>query len=125
MRVSIGCDIVEISRIAHLFNTYGERFTSRILSSSELEDMPKNRNPVPFIAKRFAAKEAIVKALGTGFQFGIRFKDITIAHNDIGAPEVVLSGKAKVIYEQKNPKQIAISLSDERSFALAFAQIIL
>ena len=82
-----------------------------------------NNKKINFIAKRFAAKEALVKAFGTGFRMGIWFQDFSILNNNLGAPIVKLHNKALKFADDNNIKNILISLSDEKHYALAFVVI--
>ena len=121
MIIAIGTDIVEISRIAEVLQRQGERFVERILCASEKELYEAHSNGVAFFAKRFAAKEAISKALGTGIGHGVSFQDMVISNDDKGAPYVDLFGGAAEVMRSRGAKRILISLSDEREYALAYA----
>ena len=119
-----GVDIVENLRIKKAI--IKKKFINRIYSSLEIQDSKKTKNKANFFAKRFAAKEAFVKALGTGFRDGIKFKDITIKNNDFGKPEVKLSNNIKLKIKKKfNLKKfnIFLSLSDEKKYSIAFVII--
>jgi holo-[acyl-carrier protein] synthase len=87
----IGTDIIEISRIQEAIERHGERFLSRIFTLREREYCERYAQSTPHYAGRFAAKEAIVKALGTGFQFEMTWQDIEVINNPLGKPEVILS----------------------------------
>ncbi len=82
----LGIDLAEIDRIRELWGKYGKRFAEKILTERELDQLPK-KNPVPRLAALFAAKEAAVKALGTGFADGVHFKCIEVVHAQSGKPE--------------------------------------
>jgi len=90
----IGIDTVELVRIARVHAEYGEKFLNRILTDAEREYVRRWADPVPRIAGRFAAKEACMKALGTGWGAGIRWRDIEVRRGSAGAPEAHLSGRA-------------------------------
>ena len=90
MVIAIGTDIVEIARIAEVLERQGERFIDRILTVSE-KTLYNQSKSVSFVAKRFAAKEAVAKAFGTGIGRGVSFQDIVISNNAKGAPLVELS----------------------------------
>lgn len=115
----VGCDLVSVSRIKSLMTEHGERFASRILSPDELVGFVLKESSAAFLAKRFAAKEAISKALGTGIGTTVSFQDITITNDHLGAPKVALSSTC----QQKlgSIPTIHLSISDEHEYAQAFA----
>ena len=118
----VGIDIVEIQRIKETYSRYGERFARKILSNSELRDFYKNKNKISFLAKRFAAKEAVGKALGVGIKNGSILKNIEIKNDLNGKPFVNINNINKLNMTEK--KEIHISLSDEKKYAVANALII-
>lgn len=121
MSIAIGTDIVEIARIADLLERQGERFVERILSPSEKLQYQSHSNGVAFVAKRFAAKEAIAKALGTGIGHGVSFQDMVIGNDSKGAPFVELTNGAAEVMRERGGQKMLISLADERHYALAYA----
>ena len=112
----IGTDIIEISRIAEAIDRWGERFLNRIYTEPELELC--KRNPAR-LASRFAGKEAVMKALGTGAR-GISWKEIEIASEPSGKPVVRLYSKARQKADSLGLDEMAISLSDSKEYAVAF-----
>ena len=117
----VGTDIVKNSRIKKLIKN--KKFINRIFTSSEIQDSKKIKQKVLFFSKRFAAKEAFVKSLGTGFTHNINFKDINISKKKSGKPYLILSNNLKNILKRKlNLKKIKIflSLSDEREYSIAY-----
>ena len=117
-----GIDIIDIKRIRRVINIYGNKFKKRCFSISEIERSEKKLNSVESYAKRYAAKEACAKALGTGLARGVFWKDIEVANNQYGKPLIKLHGKAKTIFKNMNKnsnKQIEVSLSDEKQYAIA------
>ncbi len=120
MIVGIGTDIVETSRILGLYKKHDESFSKRILSKSELEKYQEQSIKEKFLAKKWAAKEAISKALGTGFTKGVCFSEMTIEHTEEGKPLVFLTGKTKQYADSIGIKKWSISISDEKHYALAF-----
>lgn len=119
----IGTDLVDIARIASLYEAYGDRFAKRILSDDELRLFHHQHQSIPFLAKRFAGKEAVAKALGTGIGEKVAFTEISITNEANGKPIVNLLGKAHLLLSELNISEIHISLSDEKHYALAFAII--
>ena len=117
--VGIGTDIAEIERIEKAFLRSGESFAKRVLTEQELERFASLKQQARFLAKRFAAKEAASKALGTGIAQGVSFHDFTISNDQYGAPCLSLSGKALEIAQQKRINNIHLSISDERHYAVA------
>jgi len=120
----IGTDIVDISRIKKLFQK-NKQFKKKIFSASEIRYCDSKLNKIASYAKRFAAKEAFAKALGTGISGGISFKEISISNKKNGAPFIELFGKTKIIIKNliKAKYKIYLSLSDEKLFALAMVVI--
>ncbi len=119
-----GVDIVRNSRIKKAVNNYN--FIKRIYSTSEIRDSKKILNKTNFFAKRFAAKEAFVKSLGTGFRGGINFRDISIKKDTSGKPSIYIGKKIKHLIKKKfkiNNFQILLSLSDEDKYSIAFVII--
>ncbi|MCS5711089.1 holo-ACP synthase [Candidatus Berkiella aquae] len=116
----IGTDMVQISRIRDLFEKYGERFTQRILSASEQIAFKQHNEAIAYLAKRFAGKEAVAKALGTGIGSHLAFTQISITNQANGKPVVSLLGEAKQYFHSMEVGEIMISLSDEKEYALAF-----
>ena len=117
-----GIDIIDIDRIRKVINKYGNRFKKRCFSISEIERSENRLNSIESYAKRYAAKEACAKALGTGLARGVFWKDIEVENNQYGKPFIKLHGKAKEIFENINKisnTQIEISLSDEKKYAIA------
>ena len=127
MIFGIGSDIVEIKRIEELLNKFGSKFIERIFTKNEQEKALKLSTPVSHLAKRFAAKEAFVKALGTCIDQGISWKDIEVINLASGKPELVLYGKARQLLEKKAPDPalvaVHLSLSDSKQYALAVVVI--
>lgn len=121
MIIGIGTDIVEVQRIAKSLNRFGNRFVQRILTQREFRERWEGAKLVSYLARQFAAKEAVSKVLGTGMRQGVHFKNIHVTRNPAGGPMVDLSGRALEIAEDLNINHIMVSLSDERDYALAFA----
>ena len=124
MTIAIGTDIVEIKRIAEALERQGDKFVQRILTESEISEYRGRGNSVAFLAKRFAAKEAVAKALGTGIGRGISFQQLVVSNNTEGAPQVELQANAAERLKQLGGTNVLLSLSDEKSYALAYVAII-
>ena len=122
--IGVGVDIVENKRIQKLIKN--KKFISRIFSKSEIEKSKKIKNKINYFAKRFAAKESLSKAIGTGFRAGLNFKDISIRNDKYGKPLYQLNDNVKkLIYSKFKVKKIKISLSlaDEKKYSIAFSVI--
>lgn len=120
MITGIGTDIVDIERIQAVLERQGERFVQRILTPAERAEYQRRGEPVKFLANRFAGKEAVAKALGTGIAAGVTFQQIEILPDERGAPQVQLSGRAAAIVQAD---QVLLSLTDERRSVVAFALV--
>jgi holo-[acyl-carrier protein] synthase len=124
MIFGIGTDIVSVARIENALTKHGERFMDRVLSAEEVKAMPETldlaRGLGRFLAKRWAAKEAFAKALGTGIGDTLSFQDITISHDEKGKPIVVASEALKVQLATRNITRMHLSISDEAEFAIAY-----
>ena len=118
MIIGLGMDLVELSRIESSISKYENRFLERILSTEELNTLPEKQK-LTYTAGRFAAKEACVKALGTGFSDGVSFQDITITNNNAGAPQLSLTGKAAEIASALGVKNIHITITHTEKTAAA------
>lgn len=121
MIIGIGVDLVRVDRVARVHGRYGERFASKILSSDELGSYRDSDDQVRFLCKRFAAKEAVGKALGTGMKGGVHFPHITISNRKSGKPVVLLTGGAKARAEKLDVANTHISISDEQEYVVAFS----
>jgi len=122
--IGVGVDIVENKRIQKLIKN--KKFISRIFSKKEIEKSKKIKNKINYFAKRFAAKESLSKAIGTGFRNGLNFKDISIRNDKHGKPHYKLNNNVKkLIYSKFKVKKIKISLSlaDEKKYSIAFSVI--
>ena len=118
----IGTDIVNIKRIEKTLKKKRSNFKNKIFSKNEIIYCEKKANPFPFYAKRFAAKEALTKALGTGIRKGINFKNIEISNNKLGKPFIELKGNTATFFKKKiktNKYSIHLSLSDDIPWAQA------
>ncbi len=120
MIFGIGTDIVEVSRIEASIAQFGDEFAKRILADSEFASYQQSLIKPRFLAKRFAAKEAFSKALGTGLRAPATFQNIAVSHDDLGKPILVLATELQAFIQTKNITQTHISISDEKNLAAAF-----
>ena len=118
MVIGIGTDIVEIARIADVLDRQGDAFVQRILTHSEQKQYQASKQKAAFLAKRFAAKEAVAKALGTGIGSGVSFQDMTISNDEKGAPSVSLSAGAAQVAAEKSAQKVLLSIADEQKLSL-------
>lgn len=123
MIFGVGTDIVELSRIQETFNRFGDHFVDRLLMDEEKALYEKTRFPVRFLAMRFAAKEATVKAMGTGFAHGVWIRDVGVVNNDWGRPEIIWSSRGQVVCDRLGIGEGHVSLSDDAGLILAFAVV--
>lgn len=119
--VGVGTDILAVARIEAVLARTGERFARRILTPAELQLWQARGCPANFVAKQFAAKEALAKALGTGIGAGVSFQQMEVLRSAAGAPLVTLSGAAADHLQRLGGRQALISLSDDQGLILAFA----
>jgi len=119
--VAHGIDLVDCPRIEEMINRHGERFIDRVFTVAEQAYADKNKNSVEKYAGRFAAKEAILKLMGTGWRGKIAWTDIEIINNNNGQPKVTLDGEVKSIADELGISQISISITHTANFAIASA----
>ena len=123
MIVGIGVDICQISRLERTLQRFGHRVARRVLHPLEMPRYQRCRNDnqrVHYLAKRFAGKEAVAKALGTGLSHGVYLRSIAITNKPSGQPQVVLDGDAQHYANKLNINAIHISISDEQAYAIAY-----
>ena len=122
MILSNGIDIVDIRRIKKTIDRFGDKFKKRCFSSDEILKSEMRKKSVESYAKRYAAKEACAKALGTGLARGVFWKDIEVQNDKFGKPYIKLHGKALIFFNKLNNNKdcsIELSLSDEINYAIA------
>ena len=121
MIVGIGTDIIDVRRIEKTINNYGEKFKKKCFTEVEIKRSEKKFNIISSYAKRYAAKEACAKALGTGLARGVFWKDISVENNIFGKPSINLTGNALKRLNQLSDNKclIEVSLSDEKNYAIA------
>ena len=121
MILGIGIDIIEVARIQASHEKFGERFLTRILHPNEISYCLSYKAPAPFLAARFAAKEAISKAFGTGIGAQLGWQDIEIRRKESGEPFVVLHGKGAELFAARGARQLHLSLTHTENYAAATA----
>ena len=119
--IGIGTDIVEVARMHRLLaQSHAPRFLERVLHTQELDKFSTVSQPAAWLAKRFATKEALAKALGTGIGQAVHLSDIETRYTDLGKPYLQLHGQTLYTAQQAQVTQIELSVSDERHYAVAF-----
>jgi holo-[acyl-carrier protein] synthase len=119
MIYGIGTDLIEIQRIDKALKRFGERFASRILCEPELKRFRAHKQPVPYLAKRFAAKEAFTKALGTGIHAPANWHGVWVVNLPSGKPVLEFSPELKILMQKRKILGAHLSLTDEREMAAA------
>jgi len=122
--LGVGTDIVCIGRMRNSLERFGERFAGRILDAGELAEYREDRFPERLLAKRFAVKEAVAKALGTGFRDGVTPRQIAVVHDQLGKPAVRYAGPARRVSDALGVGTTLVSVSDERDHAIAFVLLL-
>lgn len=120
MIFGIGTDLVHIPRMQGLLDKHGDRIAERILSNKEFAEFKLQLKPAAFLAKRFAAKEAAAKALGTGFRDGLSLRHIEVSNNRLGKPELSFLAVGQTLLEELNIGRCLLSLSDDNDYASAY-----
>lgn len=121
MILGLGIDIIEVARIEASYQKFGERFLNRILLPKEIEYCLSHKSPGPFLAARFAAKEAISKAFGTGIGAQLGWQDMEVARKESGEPFVILHANGQKLLEARKARAVLISLSHTQAHATAVA----
>ncbi|MCK5902723.1 MAG: holo-ACP synthase [Cocleimonas sp.] len=116
----IGTDLVSVERIERVLVKHPKAFTRRVLHPNEQKIFADHHSPCAYLAKRFAAKEAVSKALGTGIAKGVSFDEIEISNDAMGRPLIELHQHTKAIAQSMGVTQCFLSLSDEKNYALAY-----
>jgi len=119
MIYGIGTDIVAVSRLRGMWERHGDRVLAKILAPQEMDDFAKAADKGRFLAKRFAAKEAFSKALGTGVRAPATLPAIAVSHDDLGKPILAFHGQLEKMLKNKNLKA-HLSISDEAEYAVAY-----
>ena len=123
MIFGVGTDLVELSRVQETYERFGQRFVDRLLMDEEKALFAKNKWPTRFLAMRFAAKEATVKAMGTGFAHGVWIRDVGIVNDPRGRPLVIWSKRGQAVCADLGIGEGHVSLTDDAGLILAFAVV--
>jgi len=123
MIIGIGTDLCDIGRIERALARHGERFARRILVDSEMERFRRHRKPAAYLAKRFAAKEAFSKALGTGIRFPVNWHGVWVENGRSGKPSLGFSGPLAALLQRRGVAEVHVSITDEIGMACAFVVV--
>ena len=115
----VGTDLIELDRIARLYLQYGDRLLNKLFTPRECTYFAAWADPVPRIAGRFAAKEAVMKALGTGWSDGVRWRDIEVIRQPSGKPEILLHGRSGEIFAALGAQHAHCTITHSRDYAMA------
>lgn len=125
MRIlGIGVDLVQIPRMRAVVDRWRERFLDRVFTDGELAYCRSRRDPIPHLAARFAAKEAGLKALGTGLSLGVNWRELEVRREGGQPPTLLLHGRSKAIGEARGGRRVLLSLTHEGDYAFAQAMLI-
>lgn len=121
MIFGIGIDVLELERVARVYRKFGQHFVDRLLLAGERSQFERTARPERFLAMRFAAKEAVVKAMGTGFAHGMWIRDVGVVQNHWGKPEVIYSERGRRMCESLGVGEGHVTLTDEKGLVVAVA----
>lgn len=117
----LGVDLVEVGRMRRVVERWSDRFLQRVFTPEELDYCLRRRDPIPHLAVRFAAKEASLKALGTGFSMGVRWRELEVRRKPGQPPTLMLSGRSQAIGRAKGASHMLLSLTHDGDYAFAQA----
>jgi holo-[acyl-carrier protein] synthase len=115
----IGIDLTRIRRHRQMVERWGDRYLRRVFTDAEIAYCRRRRDPVPHLAARFAAKEATLKALGTGLRMGVSWRELEVRRERGGAPSMVLSGRSAAIARARGARRVLVTLTHEGDYAMA------
>ena len=124
MIYGVGIDLVRIARVDSALSRFGDRFAKRILTDAEFKTFADYRRQTDFLAKHFAAKEALSKALGTGFRQGFSWREVEVRHEPGGRPYLACSGRTQEMLDERGIRECHLSLTDETDYAAAFVVLV-
>lgn len=124
MIYGIGTDLVRVARMQENLDRYGEKFARRILTDNEFDEYRGHRQPAHFMARRFAAKEATAKAMGTGFSDGLSLRHIGVRHDGKGRPFIEYAGRGKEMCNELGISGSHLSIADDSDYAIAFVTLL-
>lgn len=124
MIFGIGIDVLEVERVKRVFDKHGERFVAHLLMPEERAQLERTARTVRFLAMRFAAKEAIVKGMGTGFAHGVWIRDVGMVQNEWGRPEVIYSPRGDKLRKKMGIGEGHVTLTDEAGLVVAVAVLL-
>jgi len=119
--IAHGIDLVDFGRIEQMLEKHPQRFLDRVFTPTEQADAERVKNRIEKLAGRFAAKEAVMKLIGSGWRDGVAWTDIEVVNNPLGQPIVTITGKVKELADEKGIEQITLSITHTANFALASA----
>jgi holo-[acyl-carrier protein] synthase len=122
--LGIGIDLVPIARMREVIARWGERFLGRVFTDGEIAYCRARRDPVPHFAARFAAKEAALKALGTGLTMGVKWRELEVRRERGQAPSLILSGRSREIGLRRGGRRVLVSLTHDGEYAMAQAMLV-
>ncbi len=122
--MGVGVDLAQITRLRRAVERWDERFLRRVFTEAEIAYCRRRRDPIPHLAARFAAKEATLKALGTGLSMGVNWRELEVRRERGQAPVMVLSGRSKAIARAKGASRVLLSLSHDGDYAMAQALLV-
>jgi len=122
--LGVGVDLTQMPRLRRVVARWDERFLQRVFTEQEIAYCRRRRDPIPHFAARFAAKEATLKALGTGLSMGVNWRELEVRRERGQAPTIVLSGRCRAIAEAKGGRRVLLSLSHDGDYAMAQAMLL-
>ena len=120
----IGVDLAQIPRLRRVVERWDDRFLRRVFTEAEIAYCRRRRDPIPHLAARFAAKEATLKALGTGLRMGVNWRELEVCRERGQAPTMVLTGRSQAIARAKGASRVLISLTHDGDYAMAQALLV-
>jgi holo-[acyl-carrier protein] synthase len=122
--LGIGVDLTQMPRMRRVVARWADRFLQRVFTERELAYCRRRRDPIPHLAARFAAKEATLKALGTGLSMGVNWRELEVGRERGQAPTMTLHGRCRAIARSRGGRQVLLSLTHDGEYAMAQAMLI-